>query len=349
MNGKIIDLRSDTVTRPTPEMRRAMYKAEVGDDVLHEDPTMNELERYAAELIGKEATLFVPSGTFGNELALFTHCSRGDEVLLSEGGHIVQHEAGAAAILAGVQLRTIYEEKSYPVWPDFDPRIRKEEDIHCPSTGLIVLENALSSGEVMNLEEMAEIHRQADSYCIPVHLDGARIYNAAFFLQTEAREIAGFADSVMFCLSKGLCAPVGSLLAGQGDFIKRARKGRKIMGGGMRQAGILAAAGLVALRKMCRRLGDDHQKAKLLADALSSRGLFELKPEKVKINILHVRFKDKEYAGLEGKFVESLKAHGILIYPPRNGWVRFVTHHDISFEDINHVVRQLDSVIQPLN
>jgi len=339
-----IDLRSDTVTRPTPEMRKAMEKAEVGDDVLQEDPTVNALEAYAAERLGKEAALFVPSGTFGNQLALFTHCRRGDEVILSDQCHIVQHEAGAAAIIAGVQLRTLVPSGGYPVWSEIDPFIRREEDIHCPATGLIALENALANGDVLPLEAMAEMHRHIHALGLPLHLDGARLFNAAAYLGVEAKEIAQYADSVMFCLSKGLCAPVGSMLAGSREFVQKARRGRKIMGGGMRQVGILAAAGLVALQKMTRRLDEDRKKAELLAESFQASGLFAVQPEAVKINMLFIRFKAQEYLGREARLVQELKRHGILVYPPDGGWIRLVTHHDVSFSDIAKVTLLLEQV-----
>ncbi len=345
MSSQLIDLRSDTVTHPTAQMRKAMYEAEVGDDVLQEDPTVNALEEYAAGLLGKEAALFVPSGTFGNQLALFTHCERGNEVILPEQSHIVQNEGGAAAIIAGVQLRTIFPRLGYPIWTEIEGQIRKEEDIHYPETGLVEIENALSNGDVMPLEAMAEIARHLKALDLPVHLDGARIFNAAASLGVEAKEIAGFADSVMFCLSKGLCAPVGSIITGERDFIKKARKGRKIMGGGMRQAGILAAAGLFALKEMIYRLAEDNQKAKRLAAAFQKTGIFEIQPQPVKINMVFIRFKTGAYSGLEGCLVSALKKHSILIYPPENGWIRFVAHHDVSFEDIERMCQLLEGVI----
>lgn len=345
MNGSWIDLRSDTVTRPTESMREAMYRAEVGDDVLGEDPSVNALEGYAAELVGKEASLFVPSGTFANQLALFTHCRRGQEVILSDDAHIVQHEAGAASIIAGVQLRTILPQDSYPRWNEIDPLIRKEENIHFPETGLIELENAVSNGEVMSLENMREIVEGAGRFHVPVHLDGARIYNAALFLGAEAAKLAAYADSVMFCLSKGLCAPVGSILAGNKAFIKDACKKRKIMGGGMRQAGIIAAAGMVALKEQLPRLGEDHAKARALAEVFRKTGMFEISPDPVKINIFFVRFNNQNQ-GLETNLVESLKTQNILTYPPEQGWIRFVTHRDLSSEEIEQACRKIEPIVE---
>jgi threonine aldolase len=343
---KMIDLRSDTVTRPTAEMRKAMFEAEVGDDVIGDDETTKEFEAKAAELLGKEAALFVPSGTFGNQLALFTHCSRGDEVILSDTSHIVQHEVAAASMIAGVQLRTIAPRRSYVTWSEIDLRLRKEEDIHCPPTGLIALENALSNGDVMPLEEMSKIHTEARRFGVPIHLDGARIFNAASYLEIEASEIARYADSVMFCISKGLCAPIGSLLVGEAGFIVKARKKRKIMGGGMRQTGILAAAGLLALEKMTRRLHEDHLKMEKLAQIIGSCGVFEVEPKEPKINMIFVRFRDERLRNREGVFVENLGKNGIVTYPPMDGWVRFVTHHDVSSEDIELFGSQIDSVLE---
>ncbi len=343
---KMIDLRSDTVTRPTAEMRKAMFEAEVGDDVIGDDETTKEFEAKAAKLLGKEAALFVPSGTFGNQLALFTHCSRGDEVILSDTTHIVQHEVAAASMIAGVQLRTIAPRRSYVTWSEIDPRLRKEEDIHCPPTGLIALENALSNGDVMPLEEMRKIHSESRRFGVPIHLDGARIFNAASYLEIEASEIAGFADSIMFCISKGLCAPIGSLLVGEASFIVKARKKRKIMGGGMRQTGILAAAGLVALDKMTRRLHEDHLNMKKLAQIISSSGAFEMEPKEPKINMIFVRFRDEKLLNRERLFVENLRKTGIVTYPPMDGWVRFVTHNDVSSEDVEVFGSQIDSVLE---
>lgn len=344
--GPYIDLRSDTVTRPTPRMRQAMYEAEVGDDVLQEDPTINGLERVAAELLGKEAALFTPSGTFANQLALFTHCRRGNEVVLSELSHIVQHEAGGAAVIAGVQLRTFIPRGGYPVWAEIEPRLRKEENIHYPDTGLIAVENALSNGEVMPLAAMQEVYGEARRLNVPVHADGARIFNAASYLGIGAGALAAQADSLMFCLSKGLCAPVGSLLTGGRDFINQARKKRKIMGGGMRQAGVLAAAGLVALEEMVPRLAEDKAKAETLAGAFAKMGLFELQPRPVKINMFFARFRPGPNAGREAHLVEELARKQVLTYPPEEGWVRFVTHHDVSFEDIEKACRILERTIE---
>jgi threonine aldolase len=330
----LVDLRSDTVTRPTEAMRRAMCEAEVGDDVLQEDPTVNALEARAAELVGKEAALFVPSGTFGNQLALFTLCRRGQEVVLSDSSHIVQHEAGAAAVIAGVQLRAFSPARGYPSWSDVAPRLRRERDIHFPETGCVALENALFDGEVLPLATLDEISARSREAGVPLYMDGARIFNAALYLGVEAARIASSVDSLMFCLSKGLCAPVGSLLTGSKDFVRAARWKRKIMGGGMRQAGILAAAGVVALASMRARLREDHEKAAALAEAFLGTGVVEVKPQPPKINLFFVRFNAPHLLGREDTLVLELARRGVRTYPPDQGWLRFVTHHDVSAEAV---------------
>ncbi|MBP7460741.1 MAG: low-specificity L-threonine aldolase [Candidatus Delongbacteria bacterium] len=345
---KWIDFRSDTVTRPTPAMRQAMAEAEVGDDVLREDPTVNRLEELAASMMGKDAALLVPSGTFGNQVALLTHCRRGDEVILSETSHIIQHEVGAAAVIAGVQLRAIQTRAGYPVWDEINSRIRWTDDLHYPKTGLIELENALSNGDVMPLDEMETIHCHTREKGIPIHLDGARIFNAAVYLGVTPDRIARYADSVMFCLSKGLCAPIGSILVGSAAFIERARKNRKLMGGGMRQAGILAAAGLIAIQTMSQRLNEDHQHAKRLAQALTDYPELDINPDQVKINMVFLRFKPQSQAEIDREFqlVESMRRHRILTYPPENGWIRLVTHHDITSQDMDRVIGLLPSILR---
>lgn len=332
-----IDLRSDTVTWPTPGMRDAMARADVGDDVYGDDPTVRELEILAASLAGKEAALFVPSGTFGNQLALLTHCPRGTEVILDEQCHIVQHEVGASAIISGVQLRAVDCGPGFLSRTLVEGRIRVGDDIHEPKTSLICLENAHSNGKVMSLEAMEAVRRCADRYRLPIHLDGARLFNAATALGVEAREITQYADSVMFCLSKGLCAPVGSMLAGSRKFVDSARKGRKIMGGGLRQAGILAAAGLIALREMRLRLGEDHENAKRLAELLSEIPGIVLDRESVQINM--VFFSHERGASIDGAaFVEFMKERGILVnMHGADGRFRFMTHNWISRENVEAI------------
>jgi threonine aldolase len=304
-----------------------MANAEVGDDVYGDDPTVNRLEGLGAELMGKEAAVFVPSGTFGNQLSLFVWCRRGTEVILGDECHIIQHEAGAAAVIAGVQTRTISAPDGVLRPEAIEQRIRKA-DLHAPATSLICLENAHSLGRVTQLADMDGVRGVADQWGLPVHLDGARIFNAAVALKAEARDIAARADSVMFCLSKGLCAPAGSLLAGSRDFVDAARLKRKIMGGGMRQAGILAAAGLVALQEQTARLAEDHDRAKYLAKELAAMPGIDLKIDEVDINMVFFSFAPAREEGVAGEIVECFARRGITISPPdRSGLFRFVTHY----------------------
>jgi len=328
-----IDLRSDTVTWPTEAMRKAMAEAPVGDDVYGDDPTVNELERLAAEMAGKEAALFVPSGTFGNQLSLFTWCARGTEVILGEQCHIIQHEAGAASVIAGVQTRPVFAPDGILPPEAIEERIRGN-DIHFPPTSLVCLENAHSSGHVIPLSYMKEVSDLAHRHGLPVHLDGARLFNAATSLGVDAAEIAATVDSVMFCLSKGLCAPVGSMLAGPRDFVEAARRKRKIMGGGMRQAGVLAAAGIIALKDMTRRLADDHGNACYLAGLLGGVPGLEVDTGALDINMVFFRLP----AGSDSDGLAShLKANKVLINPPELGLCRFVTHYWIDREAIDRV------------
>lgn len=327
---RYIDLRSDTVTWPTPDMRQAMAQAPVGDDVYGDDPTVNELEALAAAMVGKEAALFVPSGTFGNQLALFTWCPRGSEVILGEQCHIIQHEAGAASVIAGVQTRTI-DAPDGRLDPEKIKSMIRRTDIHYPPTSLICMENAHSSGKVVPLEDMAAVRIVATRHKIPIHLDGARLFNAATSLKTGAAAIASQVDSLMFCLSKGLCAPVGSVLAGPRDFIAKARRNRKIMGGGMRQAGILAAAGLIALKDMTKRLADDHAMAGVLATRLGAIPGVTVDSGSRDINMVFVSLPPE----IDGEhFAAHLKEKGVLVNPPEGGLCRFVTHYWITAEAV---------------
>lgn len=328
----MIDLRSDTVTKPCEEMREAMAKAVVGDDVYGEDPTVNELERTSAEIIGKEAALFVPTGTMGNQIAILTHTLRGDEIIVDELSHIALYEVGAASMFAGVQLKTISNllegdtvEKLYNAY--------REPNIHAPTCRLLCLENTfnIGSGTVMSLNDMRLVYRAAKDLSLLVHLDGARIFNAAIALSCDVKELAENCDSIMFCLSKGLGAPVGSILAGSREFINAARKYRKAMGGGMRQAGVLAAAGLIAL-KMVNRLSEDHYNARLLAKKLSLIKKLKLDLSRVQTNILLV-----DISGLNieaGSFVVKLSEAGVMAVPVSSKVVRFVTHKDVTKKDI---------------
>lgn len=335
----MIDLRSDTVTFPTEEMRRAMMEAEVGDAIYGDDPTINQLEAYAAHLVGKEGALFVPSGVFGNQLALFTHCNRGDEVIIGDEAHIVSHEGGASAVIAGVQLRTLNTQKGEMNLQEIEEKIRKE---NYPRTALICTENAYSTGRVLSLSYMKSVFVLGKSHDVNVHLDGARLFNAATYLKVEAKEIAGYADSVMFCLSKGLCAPVGSILAGSKEFIESARRKRGIMGGGLRQAGVLGAPALIALEKMTLRLQEDHDLAKYLANQLMKISGIEVFMEDVHINM--VFFKLLKTVDPK-QMVHYFYNHGIKINGPEEGVVRFVTHYWVNKDHIDETVQVLEKYL----
>lgn len=337
-----IDLRSDTVTLQPAEMVKEMTKAIVGDDVYGDDPTAAKLEALAASLMGKEAGLFVPSGTFGNQVAILTHTRRGDEVIIGSEAHILMHEVGAASVISGVQLRTIPMALN-----TMDPQIVKntirQQDIHYPDTGLICLENALGNGAVMPLENMREISSIAKDAGIPVHLDGARIFNAALALGVNVKELADCADTVNLCLSKGLCAPVGSVLVGSKAFIDRARKNRKLLGGGMRQVGFLAAAGIYALEHMVSRLKEDHDNLKYLAEQLSNLPGVTVKQERTAINM--VFFTLPESIIKEADFIEGLLNAGIKSNGTEDGEYRFVTHYGIDRFAIDQTIQTMKELI----
>ena len=333
-----IDLRSDTVTKPTEEMRDAIRNAEVGDDVYADDPTVKRLEEYSADIMGKQAALFTPSGTMANQLAIMAHTNRGDEIILGRNCHIVEHEVGAAALLSNVGYRVVHNGCDCIYAKDIRGAVR-DSDIHYPRTSLVCVENALSNGKVVPQDVMEEAYHAAKEHGLPVHLDGARIFNAAVCLNVDVKKIAGASDSLMFCLSKGLCAPVGSMLAGDSDFIKKAKKYRKLLGGGMRQAGILAAAGIIALEKMTKRLGEDHENARELARKLANIPYVELDQKSVHINI--VFFKAKCDTALLNM---HLSKNSIKSNPPENGLYRFVTHNDISRGDLNKVIEVMENL-----
>lgn len=337
---KWIDLRSDTVTGQPDFMREAMFNAVVGDDVYGDDPTITELETLAALMTGKEATLFVPSGTFGNQLALFTHCNRGDEVILGDSCHIIAHEVGASSVIAGVQLRSIDSDTGMLAPADIEKKIRVANDIHYPNTGLICVENAHSSGYVIPTSNMKAIYKLAQNNKIPVHLDGARVFNAASSLGVDVKEITQYCDSVMFCLSKGLCSPVGSILAGDKPFIDLARKKRKLMGGGLRQAGFLGAAGIVSLTQMVERLQEDHDNAKLLASELSKLPGVIVDLDNIHINMVFFKFNNPTID--THKLVQLFLDHHIKINYAENGEMRFVTHYWVTREDVYNVVKLLE-------
>ena len=337
MNKQHIDLRSDTVTWPTDRMRQAMAQAAVGDDVYGDDPTVNKLEEEAAGLLAKEAALFVPSGTMGNQLALMAQVERGNEVILSDRSHILVHEAGAAAILAGAQLRTLPTRDGQMDLDQVEAAIRKDPaDIHSPRTDLICLENADSDGIVLQAAYLEQIKQLAAIYKIPVHLDGARIFNAEAAGPLSARQIAASATTVQICLSKGLCAPVGSLLLGPAPVIQLARRKRKILGGGMRQAGILAAAGLVALREHRQLLGQDNAKASWLAQQLIQRPQWFSLVREPKINLLFFRLTG--FPVPAGELAGLLARHKILVNGPEEGVFRLATHYWLDQADLEKFI-----------
>ncbi len=336
-----IDLRSDTVTHPTEEMLKAAISAPLGDDVYGDDPTVNRLEALAAQMLGKEDALFVPSGTFGNQLSLLTHTLRGDEVILGKHCHIVAHEAGASAVIAGVQLAYFDDSGDYPDADEIETMIRGE-DLHFPRTGLICVENAHSNGKVIPLDKLKAIKQMAERRKIPVHMDGARIFNAAVSLKTEVKAIAACADSIMFCLSKGLCAPVGSMLVGSEGFINRARKNRKIMGGAMRQAGIIAAPGIVALEKMTKRLDEDHQMAKYMAQKLSEITGIRVLTDQLDINMVYCTIPTQDPM----KLVSHLANNNILVNPEDEGLWRFVTHYWVGHKEIDQFVEKTKEYLE---
>lgn len=327
---KYIDLRSDTVTMPTPQMRKAMSEALVGDDVYQDDPTVKELETLAAQVTGHPAGLFVASGTMGNQLAIMTHTRRGDEIITGANYHIVAHEVGAAAVLSNVSVRTIHNDNDFIYPKDIKSAVRSI-DIHNPRTSLLSLENALSNGTVMPIELMRENIELAHSLGLNVHLDGARVFNAAVTLNCDVKTLTAPFDSVMFCLSKGLCSPIGSMLVGSKDFIERARKNRKLLGGGMRQAGILAAAGLISIHDMTKRLAEDHHHAQKLALALTEIKEVEVYDKLRDINMVYFKL----HMEAAERLVKFALAHGCKINPPSEGVFRVVTHNDISSADVD--------------
>ena len=342
MMDRIIDIRSDTVTQPTPEMRRAMAEAPVGDDVYGDDPTVNRLEQLAAELSGKEAALFVPSGTMGNQLAIMTHTRRGDAVICGRNAHVLVHEVGASAVLSGVTLDPV-DSPDDIIHPHLLEKAIREDDLHCPPTTLLCVENALATGRVVPLEEMEAIYTAAKARGLMVHMDGARLFNAAVALGVPAAQVAKYTDSVMFCLSKGLCAPVGSMLAGSREFITRARKNRKILGGAMRQCGILAAAGILALTEMPAHLAVDHENAAWLRQRLAKIPGVQVKEDGIQINMVFftVQRPDQVIRALPEKLLER----GIKINGVSAGEFRFVTNHDVTREDLAYVADCLEALL----
>lgn len=328
---RYIDLRSDTVTIPSEEMYHEMVKAVVGDDVFSDDPTMNDFEELVAKKLGKEAGVFVPSGTFSNQLALFTHCRQGDEVIVDQNAHIVQHESGASSIISSVQLFTL--ESDQGIWNlDKLRRTIKQRSISTTRTKIICVENAYG-GKVLPLDYMKQIFEIAKEHGLGVHLDGARIFNAATALHCDVQEIAQYADTVSVCLSKALAAPIGTVLVGPKDFIAEARLKRKVMGGGMRQVGFLAAAGKVAIEKMSKRLHEDHENARYMETLLKEIKGVKVDDMQRDINMVFFDIDNEKKYKLESFLFEN--GVKILSY---EGAFRFVTHKDLSKEDIKRAI-----------
>ncbi|MBM6616355.1 low-specificity L-threonine aldolase [Bacillus suaedaesalsae] len=336
-----IDLRSDTVTKPTEKMRKASFEAELGDDVYREDPSVNELERKAAELLGKEAALFVTSGTQGNQIAVLSHCQPGNEIILESDAHLFYYEGAAISAFAGVQPRTIKGMRGAMNPLEVEAAIR-DEDIHAPETGLICIENThnRAGGAIVPTQNMKAIYEVAIKHNIPVHLDGARLFNAAVALNKPVSEFTKYTTTVQICLSKGLGAPVGSILAGNEDFIKRARKWRKRLGGGLRQVGVLAAPGYIALTEMVERLAEDHENAKFLAEGLSQIPTISIAGH-VETNIVLVDISQLNMS--TGEFLEILKGEGILAVAFGPTTIRFTTHFDVNREHIEEVIEKLSN------
>ena len=341
---KVIDLRSDTITRPTSAMRKVMAEAEVGDDVFFEDPTVNRLQDRIAEMLGKEAALFVPSGTMSNQIAINCHTRPGDEVICEENNHIFNYECGAPAFLSGVQLHPLKGFRGVISVQQIASALRPS-DHHYAQSRLIVLENThnRAGGTIFPLEEIKAINQFAGSRNLKMHLDGARLWNAHVVTGISLEEYGSLFDSVSVCLSKGLGAPVGSVLAGSKTFIDEAHRYRKIYGGGMRQAGILAAAGLYALDHHIQRLHIDHERARQIAECLDAFDGVDVDLEATLTNIVIADFACSDLTGAD--VAEKLKANGVLSIPFSQSKIRFVTHLDLSADDIRSAIEILHQTI----
>ena len=338
-----VDLRSDTVTHPTPAMREAMYRAEVGDDGWGEDPTVRRLEELAAQRLGKEAGVFVASGTMGNLIAVLTHCRRGDEVVLGDESHAFWNEVGGISSLGGVHVRTVPNQPDGTMALDGLEAAIRPDNVHFPRTGLICLENTHNrcSGRVLTPDYTSAVKQLAQRYDVPVHLDGARIFNAAVALRADPAALASEAETVQFCFSKGLSAPVGSALCGSGAFIREARRWRQAVGGGMRQAGVIAAAAIVALETMVDRLEEDHENAGYLAHGLAEIPGILINPEDIQTNIVIFRTQGIAWDA----FMQRLAAQGVKISNYWGGLLRMVTHYGIEREDVDYALQAVRSVM----
>lgn len=341
-----IDLRSDTVTLPTPAMREAIYRAELGDDVFSEDPTTNRLEEMAAERMGKEAALLVASGTMGNLVCTLTHCRRGEEVILGDRSHTFLYEAGGMSTLGGIHPHTICNQPDGTMrLEDIEGAIRGN-NVHFPRTRLICLENTHNRcyGSALRSEYIDSVSALAKEHGLSIHLDGARIFNAAVALGIDVKELTANVDSLSFCLSKGLSAPVGSVVCGSSEFIAEARRARKVLGGGMRQTGVIAAAGITALEEMVDRLAEDHENARRLAEGIAGIGGLSIEPAKVQTNIIYFELDEERMTPTE--LVTELNKTGVKLLAVGPRRLRAVTHYGISAEDIDLTVKTLGEVMK---
>ena len=337
----MIDLRSDTVTLPSPAMREAMYRAEVGDDVYKEDPTINRLQNLAAQMTGKEAALFVPSGTMGNAISMLAQAGRAEAVMVGNQSHIYRYEVGGVSTLGGSPMYVVPTEPNGMLdLHQVEIGISDGSDEHSAPTALLCIENTHNrcGGAVLNIEQLESLARLARANNVKVHMDGARIFNAATALGVPVSVLAGTVDSMMFCLSKGLSAPVGSMVVGSKEFIWKAHRMRKLLGGGMRQAGILAAAGIVALEQMVERLGEDHENSKKLAYGLADFPQIEIDADNVVTNIVNFAVLDNQQHRLSDietlRFLERTREHDVLMGTMGEGTIRAVTHYGIDSDDI---------------
>ncbi|BBO75146.1 threonine aldolase [Desulfosarcina widdelii] len=335
---EIVDLRSDTITRPTEAMRKAMAEAEVGDDVFKEDPTVNRLEEMAAQRMGKPAALLVSSGTMGNLVSQLAHCGRGSETLLGDQSHVFFYEQGGASALGGIHPRTLANAEDGTIALDVIEAAIRPDDVHFPRSRLIILENTHNrcNGVPLTPAYTRSVGQLAARHGLKLHIDGARIFNAAVALGVNAAELAGPADSVTFCLSKGLAAPVGSVVCGDEDFIAEARRARKSVGGGMRQAGIIAAAGIVALTEMVDRLAEDHANARALAIGLAQTPGLQIDPERVTTNIVYFRVVQE---GMDApSLVARLADRGVLVLPTAPDRMRAVLNYHVTADDVDRAL-----------
>jgi threonine aldolase len=346
---RTVELRSDTFTRPTEAMRRAMYEAEVGDDVWNEDPTVHQLEELAAERLGKEAAVFLSSGTQGNLIGLLSHARPGSEVLVGHETHIFNAEAAGTAVVGGLQLRTLPNDRHGGILPEAIRAAIRSDDPHNPPTGCLALENSHNrcGGTVLSAVDIAEMVEPVQSRGIPIHVDGARIFNAAVALQVSADALTRDVDSITFCLSKGLGAPIGALLCGTSAFIERARRWRKLLGGGMRQVGVIAAAGIVALETGVERLAEDHANARLLAVGLAEIPELYVDLASVQTNIVNV---DVARLGITpARFVGSLEERGVRVAENGGTVIRAVTSSEVSRQDMEYALTAVSEVVSDLS